>query len=245
MGELHLEVYIERMRREYSAQVTTGMPRVAYRETITRRADFNYIHKKQTGGAGQYGRVAGFIEPVVDEDFVFDNQVTGGSIPTQYIPAVEKGFQKCMSKGPLLEFPITGIKVTINDGASHAVDSSDMAFQAAARGAFLEAYHKAGPVIHEPIMKVVVESPTEFQGPVMGTLNQRRGMIVGTQDEGPMCVIEAQVPLSEMFGYSTVLRSATQGKAQFTMEFFTYRQAPKSIADELVKKAAEEKKNVA
>ncbi len=245
MGELHLEVYIERMRREYNAQVTTGMPRVAYRETITRRADFNYIHKKQTGGAGQYGRVAGFIEPVVDEDFVFDNKVTGGSIPTQYIPAVEKGFQKCMSRGPLLEFPITGVKVTINDGASHAVDSSEMAFQAAARGAFLEAYHKAGPVIHEPIMKVVVESPTEFQGPVMGTLNQRRGMIVGTQDEGPMCVIESQVPLSEMFGYSTVLRSATQGKAQFTMEFFTYRQAPKSIADELVKKAAEEKKNVA
>jgi elongation factor G len=245
MGELHLEVYIERMRREYNAQVLTGMPRVAYRETITRRADFNYIHKKQTGGAGQYGRVAGFIEPVVDEDFVFDNKVTGGSIPTQYIPAVEKGFKKCMSKGPILEFPITGISVTINDGSSHAVDSSDMAFQAAARGAFLEAYHKAGPVIHEPIMKVVVESPTEFQGPVMGTLNQRRGMIVGTQDEGPMCVIESQVPLSEMFGYSTVLRSATQGKAQFTMEFFTYRQAPKSIADELIKKAAEEKKNVA
>jgi elongation factor G len=245
MGELHLEVYIERMRREYNAQVITGMPRVAYRETITRRADFNYIHKKQTGGAGQYGRVAGFIEPVVDEDFVFDNKVTGGSIPTQYIPAVEKGFKKCMSKGPLLEFPITGINVTVNDGSSHAVDSSDMAFQAAARGAFLEAYHKAGPVIHEPIMKVVVESPTEFQGPVMGTLNQRRGMIVGTQDEGPICVIESQVPLSEMFGYSTVLRSATQGKAQFTMEFFTYRQAPKSIADELIKKAAEEKKNVA
>jgi elongation factor G len=245
MGELHLEVYIERMRREYNAQVITGMPRVAYRETITRRADFNYIHKKQTGGAGQYGRVAGFIEPVVDKDFVFDNKITGGSIPTQYIPAVEKGFQKCMSKGPLLEFPITGVSVTINDGSSHSVDSSDMAFQAAARGAFLEAYHKAGPVIHEPIMKVVVESPTEFQGPVMGTLNQRRGMIVGTQDEGPMCVIESQVPLSEMFGYSTVLRSATQGKAQFTMEFFTYRQAPKSIADELIKKAAEEKKNVA
>jgi elongation factor G len=245
MGELHLEVYIERMRREYNAQVLTGMPRVAYRETITRRADFNYIHKKQTGGAGQYGRVAGFIEPVVDKDFVFDNKITGGSIPTQYIPAVEKGFHKCMSKGPLLEFPITGISVTINDGSSHAVDSSDMAFQAAARGAFLEAYHKAGPVIHEPIMKVVVESPTEFQGAVMGTLNQRRGMIVGTQDEGPICVIESQVPLSEMFGYSTVLRSATQGKAQFTMEFFTYRQAPKSIADELIKKAAEEKKNVA
>ncbi len=245
MGELHLEVYLERMRREYNAQVTTGMPRVAYRETITRRAEFNYIHKKQTGGSGQYGRVAGFLEPVIDADFVFDNKVTGGSIPTQYIPACEKGFQKCMAKGPLLEFPVTGVKVTINDGASHSVDSSDMAFQAAARGGFLEAYRKAAPVIQEPIMKVVVETPTEFQGPVMGTLNQRRGMIVGTQDEVVMCVIEAQVPLSEMFGYSTVLRSATQGKAQFTMEFFTYRQTPQSISEELIKKSKEEKKNVA
>jgi elongation factor G len=245
MGELHLEVYLERMRREYNAQVTTGMPRVAYRETITRRAEFNYIHKKQTGGSGQYGRVAGFMEPVIDADFVFDNKVTGGSIPTQYIPACEKGFQKCMEKGALLEFPVTGVKVTINDGASHSVDSSDMAFQAAARGGFLEAYRKAAPVIQEPIMKVVVETPTEFQGTVMGTLNQRRGMIVGTQDEGVMCVIEAQVPLSEMFGYSTVLRSATQGKAQFTMEFFTYRQTPQSISEELIKKSKEEKKNVA
>ncbi len=245
MGELHLEVYIERMRREYNAQVTTGMPRVAYRETITRRAEFNYTHKKQTGGSGQYGRIAGFMEPVIDADFVFDNKVTGGSIPTQFIPACEKGFQKCMDKGPLLEFPVTGVKVTINDGASHSVDSSDMAFQAAARGAFLEAYRKAAPVIQEPIMKVVVETPTEFQGTVMGTLNQRRGMIVGTQDEGVMCVVEAQVPLSEMFGYSTVLRSATQGKAQFTMEFFTYRQAPQSISEELIKKSKEEKKNVA
>ena len=245
MGELHLEVYIERMRREYGAQVTTGMPRVAYRETITRRAEFNYTHKKQTGGSGQFGRVAGFMEPVADEDFVFVNSVTGGSIPTQFIPACEKGFQKCMEKGPLLEFPVTGVKITINDGASHSVDSSEMAFQAAARGAFLEGYRKAAAVIHEPIMKVVVESPTEFQGTVMGTLNQRRGMIVGTQDEGVICVIEAQVPLSEMFGYSTVLRSATQGKAQFTMEFSTYRQAPQSIAEELIKKARDEKKNVA
>jgi elongation factor G len=245
MGELHLEVYIERMRREYGAQVTTGKPRVAYRETITRRADFNYTHKKQTGGAGQFGRVAGFIEPTTEGDFVFDNKITGGAIPTQFIPACEKGFQKCMEKGPLLEFPITGVKATINDGAYHSVDSSEMAFQAAARGAFLEAYRKAGPVIHEPIMKVVVETPTEFQGAVMGSLNQRRGMIVGAQDEGVMCVVEAQVPLAEMFGYSTVLRSATQGKAQFTMEFFIYRQAPQSIADELIKKANEEKKNVA
>ncbi len=243
MGELHLDVYVERMRREYNAEVNVGQPRVAYRETITRRADFNYTHKKQTGGSGQYGRVAGWIEPVPDEDFVFDNQVTGGSIPTQYIPACEKGFRACLAKGPSMEFPVTGVKIVINDGASHSVDSSDMAFQAAARGAFLEGYAKSAPVILEPIMKVVVETPSEFQGSVMGLLNQRRGLILGSQDEGPMCVIEAQVPLAEMFGYSTVLRSSTQGKAQFTMEFSTYKQVPQGIAEELKKKAAEEKKH--
>ncbi|QTA86731.1 elongation factor G [Desulfonema magnum] len=245
MGELHLEVYIERMRREYDAEVTTGAPRVAYRETITRTAEFNYTHKKQTGGSGQYGRVAGYIEPISEEEFVFESKITGGAIPTQFIPACEKGFRNCLAKGPKMEFPVTGIKIVINDGASHAVDSSEMAFQAAARGAFLEGYGKARPVIHEPIMKVVVETPTEFQGGAMGSLNQRRGMIVGSQDEGPMSVIEAQVPLAEMFGYSTVLRSLTQGKAQFTMEFATYKQVPKAIAEELIKKAAEEKKNVA
>ena len=245
MGELHLDVYVERMRREYDAEVTTGKPRVAYRETITCQAPFDYIHKKQTGGAGQFGRVAGYMEPVSDEEFVFEDEIKGGVIPTQYIPSCEKGFRSCMNKGPKMEFPVTGIKIVINDGASHAVDSSDMAFQAAARGAFLEAYGKAKPVILEPIMKVVVETPTEFQGNVMGTLNQRRGIIVGTQEEGPMCVVEAHVPLAEMFGYSTVLRSSTQGKAQFTMEFATYKQVPAAIAEELVKKAAEEKKNVA
>lgn len=242
MGELHLEVYIERMRREYNAEVSAGKPKVAYRETITRKAEFNYTHKKQTGGAGQYGRVAGYVEPA-EEDFIFDNQIRGGSIPTQYIPACEKGFRNCLAKGPKMEFPVTGIKVVINDGASHAVDSSEMAFQAAARGAFLEGYAKAKPTIHEPIMKVVVETPTEFQGSVMGSLNQRRGIIFGTQDEGPMCVIEAQIPLAEMFGYSTVLRSLTQGKAQFTMEFATYKQIPQSVAEELEKKYAEEKRN--
>jgi elongation factor G len=245
MGELHLEVYIERMLREYSAQVTSGNPRVAYRETITRKAEFNYIHKKQTGGSGQYGRVAGYLEPVDDQDFVFENKVTGGSIPTQYISSCEKGFKRCMAKGPKMEFPVTGIKVVINDGASHAVDSSEMAFQAAARGAFLEGYARAGSVIHEPIMKVEVETPTEFQGVAMGLLNQRRGMIVGSQEEGVLCVIEAQVPLAEMFGFSTVLRSSTQGKAQFTMEFSSYKKVPQSISEELVKKAAADKKNVA
>jgi elongation factor G len=247
MGELHLEIYVERMKREYGTDVETGKPRVAYRETITQRAEFNYTHKKQTGGSGQYGRVAGYMEPITegDEDFIFDNQVRGGSIPTQYIAACEKGFHQCLAKGPKMEFPVTGVKIVINDGASHAVDSSDMAFQAAARGAFREAYGKAKPVIHEPIMKVVVETPTEFQGAVMGLLNQRRGMIVGAQDEGPMTVVEAQVPLGEMFGFSTVLRSSTQGKAQFTMEFAVYRQIPQSIAEKIAEEVALRKKSAA
>ncbi len=245
MGELHLEVYVERMQREYSAEVVAGAPQVAYRETITQRAEFDYIHKKQTGGSGQYGRVAGWIEPLADKDFEFENKVTGGSIPTQYIPACEKGFRECLAKGPKMQFPVTGVKIGINDGASHSVDSSEMAFQAAARGAFQQGYFKAKPVIQEPIMKVVVETPTAFQGAVMGSLNQRRGVIVGAQDEGSQCVIEAQMPLAEMFGYSTTLRSLTQGQAQFTMEFSVYKQVPHSIAEELEKKAAEQKKKVA
>jgi elongation factor G len=245
MGELHLDIYVERMRREYGADVTTGNPRVAYRETITQHADFNYTHKKQTGGSGQFARIAGFIEPINDAEFVFENKIFGGAIPTQFISACEKGFKQSMAKGPKLEFPITGVKVLINDGASHAVDSSDMAFQACARGAFKDAYLRAKPVIHEPIMKVVVETPTEFQGSVMGLLNQRRGMIIGSQDEDIMCVIESQVPLAEMFGFSTILRSATQGKAQFTMEFSIYRQVPQSIAEKITLEAAENKKSAA
>ncbi len=244
MGELHLEVYVERMLREYGARVETGTPRVAYRETITKRATFDYTHKKQTGGAGQYGRVAGYIEPV-EAEFEFENQVTGGAIPTQYIPACEKGFQRCLNRGPAMEYPVTGVRVVLQDGNAHSVDSSEMAFQAAAVGAFKQVYPKAAPVILEPVMKVVVETPPEFQGTVMGSLNQRRGMIVGSTDEGAVCIVESEVPLSEMFGYTTVLRSLTQGKAQFTMEFSAYRPVPKSVAEELAKKRAAEKKNVA
>ncbi len=245
MGELHLEVYVERMRREYTAEVTTGNPRVAYRETITQKGEFDYIHKKQTGGSGQYGRVAGYMEPVPGEHFIFESKVVGGKIPTQFITSCEKGFRQSINKGPKMEFPVTGIKVVINDGASHSVDSSEMAFIAAARGAFREGYLKSKPVILEPIMKVDVETPAEFQGAVMGLLNQRRGMIVGSQEEGPSCVVEARVPLAEMFGFSTILRSSTQGKAQFTMEPGIYKQVPHSIAEELAKKAAEAKKNTA
>ena len=241
MGELHLEVYVERMKREYKAEVITGKPRVAYRETITRKAEYNYTHKKQTGGSGQFGRVSGFMEPC-EEEFEFHNKVTGGRIPTQFISSCEKGFQSCMDKGPKMEFPVTGVKITLVDGAFHAVDSSEMAFQAAARGGFLEAYMKAKPVIHEPIMKVVIETPNEFQGSCMGLINQRRGIIQGSQEEGVMSVIESQVPLSEMFGFSTILRSATQGKAQFTMEFSSYKQVPQSVAEEIVKAKEDEKK---
>ncbi|KPJ99834.1 MAG: elongation factor G [Desulfobacterales bacterium SG8_35] len=241
MGELHLEVYIERMKREYKAEVQVGQPQVAYRETITQRSDFNYTHKKQTGGSGQFGRVAGYMEPMEEGEYEFVDQIVGGSIPREFISSCDKGFQKSLVKGSLAGAPITGVRVAINDGASHAVDSSDVAFQLAAIGAFKEGYQKAKPVILEPIMKVAVEGPSEFQGAVMGSLNQRRGIIVGTVEEANYTSVEAEVPLSEMFGYSTVLRSLTQGKAEFTMEFATYKQVPKSVSEEIIKKFQEEK----
>lgn len=243
MGELHLEVYIERMKREYKAEVEVGAPQVAYRETITGRADFNYTHKKQTGGSGQFGRVAGYIEPLEEGEYEFVDKIVGGVIPREFIPSCDKGFQKSVEKGSLCGAAITGVRCVINDGAFHAVDSSDIAFQLAAIGAFKEAYMKAKPVIMEPIMKVAVEGPSEFQGAVMGSINQRRGMIIGSMEEGNYTVVEAEVPLSEMFGYSTTLRSLTQGKAEFTMEFATFKPVPKGVSEELVKKHQEEKKN--
>ncbi len=241
MGELHLDVYVERMKREYSAEVQVGAPQVAYREAITQRADFNYTHKKQTGGSGQFGRVGGYIEPLEEGEYEFVDSIVGGVIPREFIPSCDKGFRKAVVKGALIGAPITGVRCVINDGASHAVDSSDIAFQLAAIGAFKEGYAKAKPVILEPIMKVVVEGPTEFQGSVMGSLNQRRGMIVGTTEEDDYTAIEAEVPLSEMFGYSTDLRSLTQGKAEFTMEFASYKPVPKSVAEQLIAEA--QKKN--
>jgi len=240
MGELHLEVYVERMRREYQVELTTGMPKVAYRETVSQRADFNYTHKKQTGGAGQYGRVAGFLEPTAEGDYQFVNMITGGAIPTEFIASCDKGFRACLKKGALAGVPIVGVQVAINDGAAHSVDSSDLAFQQAAIGAFREAYGKAGPHLLEPVMKVVVETPSEFQGTVLGTLNQRRGLINTTSEDRAFSTIEAEVPLAEMFGYSTVLRSATQGKAEFTMEFSRYSPVPKSIAEEIIKRYKED-----
>jgi elongation factor G len=240
MGELHLDVYVERMRREYGAEVVTSPPRVAYRETITKRVEFNYTHKKQTGGSGQYAKIGGHIEPWADGPFQFDDQIVGGAVPREFIPAVQKGFASMLAKGALIGAHVTGVSVTLDDGASHAVDSSDIAFQEAARGAWREAYHKAGPQILEPLMKVAVEGPSEFQGGVVGILMQRRGMIIGSTEGDGFCRVEADVPLGEMFGFSTVLRSGTQGKAEFTMEFARYAPLPQALAEELIKKHRDE-----
>lgn len=241
MGELHLAVYVERMKREYNCEVVTGQPQVAYRESITARGDFNYTHKKQTGGSGQYGRVAGFMEPDSEKDYEFIDAIKGGAIPNEYIPSCDKGFQKAMKEGSLIGAQIVGVKITINDGQYHPVDSSDNAFQIAAIGAFREGYMKAKPVILEPIMKVQIAAPNEFQGNVFGLINQRRGIIGETTDENNTSVVNAEVPLSEMFGFSTILRSSTQGKGEFTMEFEKYGKVPNAVAEELIKKHQEER----
>ncbi len=242
MGELHLEVYVERMKREYKAEVEIGQPEVAYREAITQRADFNYTHKKQTGGSGQYARVAGYIEPLPEpaegeelKDYEFIDEIKGGSIPTEYIPSCDKGFQTAIKKGTQVGFPVIGVRAVINDGAWHPVDSSDQAFQTAALGAFRDVFEKAKPVILEPIMKVEVVAPNEFQGSVFASINQRRGLIVSSTEDNAMSTVIAEVPLSEMFGYSTVLRSLTQGKGEFTMEIGKYGKVPAGVSEQLKK----------
>ncbi len=235
MGELHLDVYLERMKREYKVEVTTGQPQVAYREAITSRADFDYIHKKQTGGAGQFARVSGYLEPF-EGSYEFVNEVKSGHIPREFIPSCDKGFQASLKKGQLMGSPIIGVRVVLSDGQFHPVDSSDLAFQLAAQGAFKQAYKKARPQLLEPVMKVVVETPSEYSGSVFASLNQRRGIIVSSIETGLYSTIEAEVPLSEMFGYSTILRSMTQGKAEFTMEFLKYARVPQNLAEELMEK---------
>jgi elongation factor G len=241
MGELHLDVYLERMRREYGAEVEAGVPQVAYREAITTKAAFDYTHKKQTGGSGQYGRVSGYLEPAPGEIFEFENRVTGGRIPTEYIPSLEKGFRAMLAKGELIGAPVIGVRAVVEDGRAHSVDSSDMAFQAAARGAFREAYSRARPQVLEPVMKVAVECPTEYQGDVLGTLIQRRGIIIGVVEDQNFARVEAEVPLAEMFAYATTLRSSTQGKGEFTMEFARYLPAPAAIVEEKVKAFREQR----
>ncbi len=238
MGELHLEIYIERIRREYNTEITVGRPKVAFRETITARADFNYTHKKQTGGSGQFARVGGFIDPLPSdavEMYEFVDDIVGGVIPREYVPACDKGFREAVKEGTLIGQPVVGVRVTINDGATHAVDSSEMAFKTAAIQAFRESYSACKPVILEPIMKLEVSAPEEFQGTVIGQINQRRGVILGTETDMGYVRIESEVPLSEMFGYSTDLRSVTQGKGEFSMEFEKYQPVPRNVQEEMVK----------
>ncbi|HVK60816.1 MAG TPA: elongation factor G, partial [Bdellovibrionales bacterium] len=233
MGELHLEIYIERMKREFACEVIAGKPQVAYRETIHKKAEFNYTHKKQTGGSGQFAKIVGTVEPIQVEEgkdpkaYEFEDDVVGGRIPKEFIPAVDEGMQEQMKKGPLIGFPIVGVKVTLTDGSYHDVDSSYMAFKIAAMAALREVYPQAQPTALEPIMKLEVTAPEEFQGSIMGQINQRRGMIQGTTTIEGSVTVEAEVPLTEMFGYSTDLRSATQGKGEFTMEFSRYHAVPR------------------
>jgi elongation factor G len=242
MGELHLDIYIERMKREYSVDVEVSPPRVAYREAISQRVDYNYVHKKQTGGSGQYGKVAGYFEPNETNTYEFVDEVVGGAIPREFISAIDKGFRSMFEKGRLIGAQVMGFRVVLNDGGYHAVDSSDQAFQEAARGAFRDVYFKAKPIVLEPIMKVALEGPAEFYKNLVGTLMQRRGTIMGSTEVDGYSAIEAEVPLAEMFGYATAIRSATQGKAEFTMEFARYAPAPQSITEDLIKKFEASKK---
>jgi len=242
MGELHLEIYIERMKREYQCEVIAGKPQVAYRETITQKGEFYYTHKKQTGGSGQYAKVCGYLEPLpadAVETYEFVDEVSGGAIPREFIPACDKGFKMAVEKGSLIGFPVWGVRCVINDGGFHAVDSSEMAFKTAALMGFREGYAAARPVILEPVMKVEVTAPEEFQGSVVGQLNQRRGTILETSNAEGYLTAVAEVPLNNMFGYSTDLRSATQGKGEFTMEFARYSAVPKNEQEEMIKKYKE------
>lgn len=244
MGELHLEVYVERMKREFKCEVETGRPQVAFRETITQSTPFVYQHKKQTGGSGQYAKIAGIMEPIgldAGKNYEFVDDVVGGAIPREYVPACDKGFQEQLKKGLLIGFPVVGVRMIINDGQSHDVDSSEMAFRICAMTAIREFYKDAKPVVLEPIMKVEVSAPEEFSGTIMGLINQRRGTIMGSSSNEGYVIAEAEVPLVDMFGFSSTLRSGTQGKGEFTMEFARYSPVPRNIQDEMVKKYQEKR----
>ncbi|MCH2182832.1 MAG: elongation factor G [Mariniblastus sp.] len=247
MGELHLDVYIERIRREYKIEVEVGAPKVSYRETPTRKAEFNYKHKKQSGGSGQYAHIVGWIEPLeVDEEneetFVFEDKIVSGRIPKQYIPAVEKGFRQSIDKGTLAEYPVVDVKFFLDDGSYHDVDSSEMAFQICARTTFREYMPKTKPVLLEPVMKVEIECPEAFQGGIVGDLTSRRGIMEATdmQPDGSVVVL-CEVPLAETFGYATDLRSMTQGQGTFSMELKGYRKVPASIQEEVIAERRREK----
>jgi elongation factor G len=237
MGELHLEIYVERIRREYGVELEVGPPKVSYRESPTQAANFDYKHKKQTGGSGQYAHIVGRFEPLpegAEEPFEFEDEVVGGRVPREYIPSVEKGFREVLGKGPLAGYPVQGLKAVLTDGSYHEVDSSDMAFQTCARDCFRENFPRTKPVLLEPIMKIEVECPDQFQGPVTGNLVARRGLIVGSENRDGTATITAEVPLAETFGYATDLRSLTQGQGVFSMELARYKRVPTSIQEEIV-----------
>ena len=249
MGELHLEIYIERMNREYDVECVTGQPSVNYKETINKKESFDFVHKKQTGGAGQYARVIGYIEPMSESEqkeigcpTEFENKCIGTNIPPEYYSSCEKGMGDAMEEGALVGAEVEGIRVVLQDGASHAVDSSDMAFRTCMANAIRDTMKKANPSILEPVMRVEVEIPSEFQGTVVAALNRRMGMIQSSDvnDDGSGIKIISEVPLANMFGYSTELRSLTQGKGEFSMEYFKHIQVPRNAQEELMKKYKEE-----
>lgn len=248
MGELHLDVYCERMRREYKADVVVGAPNVSYREAPTTEAAFDYKHKKQTGGSGQYAHVVGRLIPLpsdAEATYEFEDNIVSGRVPGEYIPAVNKGFQAAMKKGPLAGYEIVGCKMCLDDGSYHAVDSSEMAFRIAARDAFIEAFRKARPCLLEPIMKVEVETPSDYQGSIVGDLNSRRGIIMGADNRGNVAVITAEVPLANMFGYATIVRGMSKGMATFSMEMCRYAPVPNKLAEEIILRRRENEKQAA
>jgi elongation factor G len=238
MGELHLEVLVDRMLREFRVDATIGKPQVAYRETITKAVEkFEYRHIKQSGGSGQYAVVVINLEPSdAGEGYVFDDTIKGGVIPREYISSVDAGLKSSMDNGPLAGFPMVDVKVSLIDGSTHDVDSSEMAFKIAGTMAMREAARKAGPVLLEPIMSVEVVTPEDYMGDVIGDLNSRRGRVGQMENRGSAQVIDAQVPLSEMFGYANDLRSRTQGRATYSMQFENYQQVPPNIAEDIVKR---------
>jgi elongation factor G len=233
MGELHLEIMVDRMKREYNIEVNVGKPQVAYKETIRKKATGEGKFIRQSGGRGQYGHAIIEIEPLQDKDYEFVDKIVGGVIPKEYIPAVDAGIQEAMQNGIVAGYPVIGVKATLFDGSFHEVDSSEIAFKIAGSMAFREAAKKADPVLLEPIMLVEVDTPEEYMGDVMGDLSKRRGKILGSEKKGPTMTIKAEVPLAEMFGYATDLRSLTQGRATFSMVFQKYEEVPKNIADEI------------
>ncbi|WP_375626585.1 MULTISPECIES: elongation factor G [unclassified Bartonella] len=238
MGELHLDIIVDRMRREFKVEANVGQPQVAYRESITKMAEIDYTHKKQSGGAGQFARVKIIFEPHDGDDFIFESKIVGGAVPKEYIPGVQKGIESVMGSGPLAGFPMLGVKATLIDGGYHDVDSSVLAFEIAARAAFRDGAKKAGAQLLEPIMKVEVVTPDDYVGDVIGDLNSRRGQISGTEARGIATVVNAMVPLANMFGYVNTLRSMSQGRAQYTMQFDHYEPVPSAVALEIQKKYA-------